>query len=480
MLKRYYLLILFVINTGFLGALPVVINGESAAGDAFVFRLYVQKDAFSGLEYIADQQRPDVDGRFMLGFEAQEIQEVSIKVGFQSLSFFVIPGHTYNLKFNDIVIDGQNVFLPQHPLHVVFQQEDMLNVVMDGFDYDYQKFLEENFLKLVKYRDKKIYQEFVAKLKLKLAETPLKDSLSRKYFEDYIYYKKAELRLAANLEKKDHIGMEVLANQPMLLNNPAYTDFFKKYFVNYLIEYNDGVDYDRLLRLINIGLPINTLLDVLGKDPVLVQEKLRETVLLLSLKQVFYHKDFNPYSINDIFLYMADNSKFVSVRLMAENLNDILNRFDKGREVPYFELPDLNAHKKAITDYHGKKLYLMFVSPECETCELDIEIMKTVKEEFPNDLDVVCVLVDFDKEKAEKWAKKQDANWDFLWFNDDYKMLSSYQVKTFPKYMMLDEKARLFNYYPPKPRGRLISYMKAICEKENIEREDSKDLFRKN
>ncbi|MCK5775938.1 MAG: hypothetical protein KAH25_07180, partial [Bacteroidales bacterium] len=121
---------------------PVIIEGKSAAYDSYVFRIYLEKDPISGIEYLADQQRPDANGYFSLGFELNEIQRIRIEVGLQSISFYAIPGKSYYLNFNEITINDQNIFLPQNPLDVTFKEQDMLNIVLDGFEYEYQQFLE--------------------------------------------------------------------------------------------------------------------------------------------------------------------------------------------------------------------------------------------------------------------------------------------------------------------------------------------------
>ena len=359
MANKYFLLLIAFVIHSFATALPVIINGNSAAGNAFVFRLYIEKDAFSGLKKLADQQRPDKDGYFSLGFEAQEIQEVTIEVGMQSLKFLVIPGKTYQLNFNEISIESQNVFLPQQPLRVIFKEEDMLNVVLDGFEYDYQKFLEEKFILLIKYRDKKLYRDFAQQTHQKLQDSPLSDSLSYNYVEKYIDYRLAELRLVAKLKSSQELGLQYLSNKPILFHNSAYISFFKKYFTNYFHEANDGKDFYKFKNLINSGLPVFKLMDELGEDPVLVNEKLRELVLLYSLKQIFYNPDFDKKTLNELFTYFGEHSKFKSNREIALNSKISLNRFISGKRVPDFKLSDMQNQYKSLASYKGKKVYLM-------------------------------------------------------------------------------------------------------------------------
>ena len=484
MQHKFFILSAFLLLSSITIAIPTLIHGKSSAGDAFVFRLYAENDGLSGIKKLLDQQRPDTDGKFMLGFEAKEIQKVSIEVGLQSMSFYVIPGETYELNFNEISLENQNVFLPQNPLDVIFEKESMLNMVIDGFEYEYQKFLGEKFLRVMKYRDKKLFDQFSSEIAQKLEESPLDDSLSYQYVKSYIDYRLAELSLSANLVSKKQLGMRLLTNQPILYDNPAYISFFKKYFNKYFFESSKGNDYYQIRRMVNQGPPIASLMDELGRDPVLLHEKLRELVLLYSLKQVFYNDDFSRGSINSILQFRSKNSKFAANREISKNIKIVLNRFVAGQTVPDFTLSNLNGEKKSLSSYQGKKVYLMFVTPNCQTCEADIRVLKAAQSTIKNQITLLTVFTGFNQDEAVEWVKKQKADWDFLWFNDDFDLLNEYQVKTFPRYLIIDKDSNLFQYFPPSPRENLITYLSIIEKQEKAKAEGNTDgavdIFKKN
>ena len=461
-------------------ALPVIIEGKSSAKDNYVFRVYLKKDAFSGLEYLADQQRPDKNGHFSLGVELREIQEIKIEVGLQSIKFFAIPGETYYLNFSGISINDQNVFLPQKPLNVLFEKEDMLNIVIDGFNYEYQRFLEKEFITLIKYHDKKLFSSFCSNMYEKLQKSPLKDSMSYVFTNNYIQYKLAELSLIAELETNDSLGSHYLKDKAILFNNPAYMSFFKKYFDKYLLSRDY---YHELRNLINQGPPSAKLLDKLGQDPILLKEKLRELVLLNSLKQVFYNAEYNQSSLNNLFNELEKKSKFLSNRTIAENLRISLNRFIKGSSIPDFSLKNLSNETKNLSSYKNKKTYLMFVAPNCETCEADIRLLKAKYKDIKDQINLITIYVGYNKDEAKKWAQNQNAIWDFLWFKDDFNLLNEYKIKTFPKYLIIDENSLLLNYFPPKPRENLFSTIEAYKKQSELENkkntEGKIDIFRK-
>lgn len=460
-------------------ALPVVIQGKSSAGDAYVFRVYEQKDPISGLEVLLDQRRPNIEGHFELDFNIKEIKEVTIKVGLQSMKLFVIPGKTYSLNFNEITLQDQNLFLPQQPLQVIFEEEDFLNLIIGGFEYEYQKFLESSFIELIKLRDKSIYNKFEDKIRLKLEETSIEDSIILHFFEKYVDYRLAEIQLSGRIHQKEELGLNLITAKSIELNNPAYAQFFNQYFDQYFHSFKEGKEYSNLRSLLNNGLPIDRLFDQLGRDPVLVKEKLRELVLLISIRQVFYLRDMSKERLNEILEYLSLHSKFEYNRMVASNLLIELNRFIAGHAVPPLHLKNLSNDYRKISNYKDKKTYLMFVSPTCETCEADIRVLKELLKSR-NDLQIVTVLAGFNKEESTKWAKAQNAPWDFLWFNDDFALLSEYKIKNFPKYLLLDEDSNLLNYFPPSPRENLSSYLNSLIAKEQKEKGESSDFFRKN
>lgn len=461
-------------------ALPVVIHGKSAAGDAFVFRLYVQQDPISGIEKLTDQVRPDHEGNFMLGFDAKEIQKVSVKVGLQSMTMFVQPGKTYQLNFNEITLEDQNVFLPQNPLRVVFEDDDILNLVIDGFEYAYQDFIRNQFLELMKYRDKRIYELFERSVFEKLNETLIEDSVQKEFFVNYINYRLADIRLTGRLESRDSLGLSMIDRKDIRLNNPAYSQFFMKYFDKYFLEYNGGELYSIVQKSLSQGSASGKILDQMGEDPVLAREQIRELVFVYSLKQIYYKRQISRESVNSILTRFGRDSKFKLNREVAANVYDALISFQPGYPVPEFSLRNQEGKEKSNKDLRGKYTYLMFVSPDCETCETDIRLLKALKNEYSEKLEVVTIYAGFDFERAGKWVKKQNAPWEFLWFDDNFTLLNDYKVKNFPKYLLLDKEGNLLHYFPPKPREDFMGMIQALEKRDKEVKQESSDFFRRN
>jgi thioredoxin-related protein len=274
--------------------------------------------------------------------------------------------------------------------------------------------------------------------------------------------------------------LALLAHQTILFNNPAYNHFFTKFFDKYAIEFNNGKEFNEIIRLINTGLPINLLFDKLGKDPILVEEKLRELVLLSSLKQLYYSKDIQQSSVNEIINYLSLHSKFELNRNIAKNLSHSLGRFNKGNPLPEISLSDFQNIHHTIDNFAGKKLYIMFLSDQCETCEADLKILKTLNHEF-SQIQFLTILVGYSKSNALNWAQNLNLPWKVLWFNDDYGMLNDYRIKNFPVYFVADSNGNLLNAFPPSPRENLKSYFQYLNEgKKQKSGTEPTEFFQKN
>jgi thioredoxin-related protein len=198
------------------------------------------------------------------------------------------------------------------------------------------------------------------------------------------------------------------------------------------------------------------------------------------LKQIYFQRQISKANINSMLNKLSTNSKFELNRGVAANVLKSLLKFQSGAPVPDFALFDLSDYPKSNQDYFGKNTYLMFVSSKCETCETDIRILKSLRDQYKNDLQIVTIFAGFNKDEATNWVQKQNVDWDFLWFNDDFELLNDYDVRNFPKYILLDKKGMILHYFPPKPHEDFLGMIKAIKEKENEVEQESSDFFRKN
>jgi thiol-disulfide isomerase/thioredoxin len=477
--KLWLLFLLLIFQSNTFGA-PISIKGITSSKDAVVVRLYTQKDPISGLQQLLDQNRPDKQGKFVLTYNSDHINKVRLMIGFQPFDMFVEPGKEYALKIDGINVEEQSMFNPENEMQIVFEHEDMLNLVIDGFEIMYNDFLRNQFLYVMKTRNKEVYQTFEEKVIEKLSDTRLDNEEQQAFFNDYVHYRLSDIKLAARLEDHKKLGTEMIHQKNIVLNNPSYGDFFLKYFDKYLSNLKSSGQFVAIERLINTNMDTDKIEDLLGGNIVLKREQIRELVFINSLKQVYYNKNFSQTNIISILENYSKTSKYTLNRQIASNVIIALKNLEVGAPFPKFEFQNQSDEIRSLDSYQGKYVYLMFINSGCETCGADLRILIDLRKEYDEFLHIVTVFVsNFDSE----WkALYNDLNppWDILWFNDDYKLLNELKIKTFPKYFLIDSEGNLAHKFPPSPRENFISMINFLKIKQNENSEGTNDLFRKN
>ena len=95
----------------------------------------------------------------------------------------------------------------------------------------------------------------------------------------------------------DALFKEYLTGNEIPLENLAYMQFFNEFFNRYIQSANSKIPNDKLFEFINEKPDYLLLLDFLGKDPILVNEIIRELVLIKNLAEMFNIVGFNKDNI---------------------------------------------------------------------------------------------------------------------------------------------------------------------------------------
>ena len=95
---------------------------------------------------------------------------------------------------------------------------------------------------------------------------------------------------------------------------------FLTIFQRYIQSPNSKIPKERLYELINERFDYFELEDFLGKDPILVNEQIRELVLLKNLAELYKTQHFNKSNILKYIYHIEQNSKFPEHKIIAKNM----------------------------------------------------------------------------------------------------------------------------------------------------------------
>lgn len=459
-------------------ALPTFIEGKVINGNGLVIRISTYSDLLSFQEEILDLHEIDSSENFQLGFEIIDIQEVFIRIGNQQFSFFAEEGKSYQLQIENVDIPPKSAMNQQKPLHLFWNEKNALNEAVDNFNYSFSTFLEENFVVLYKYRDSKLLQSFEDELMEKLSNTSNLNPAEKTFFENFIVYQLADLKNASRTVSNLKLGETFLKNKDVLYNHPSYMLFFNHYFLKYFELRKQNTNYNEFIKRIQNGKGTSELLDYIGQNPILIQERLRELVLLKALKEVYFNKDFNASKIEALIREVAEKSKFPEHQKIGFSILNQLTSLQIGTASPKFKLKSSKGVFKNLEDYRGRYVYLVFMSDNCQACESDRTSLENIHEKYKKDIAVLEIFVNYTKESLGKFTSKSNTSWDRLLFNNDFDLLNSYRIRNYPLYILLDREGKILLNPAKKPHERIDRYFEFLIKRDANKEEERDILFR--
>jgi len=477
-LKSFILLGLLFLILPVSKALPTFIEGKVVGGNGLVIRISRYADQISYQEELLDICEIDNTGAFKLGFEITDIQEVFVHIGNQKFSFFAEEGKSYQLRIEDVEIPPKSAVNQQKQLHLFWNEKNALNEAIDNFNYSYSTFLEENFVALYKYRDSKLLKTFEDKMVEKLENTNNLNPTEKSFFENFIAYQLAELKNASGTVSDLELGESYLKNKEVLYNHPSYMLFFNNYFTKYFLSGKRNTNYTGFVGRIRSGSNSSRLLDYIGQDPILIQERLRELVLLSALKEVYYNKEFNKNQLKSLIQEIANKSKFREHQKIGSSILNQLTSLQIGATPPAFKLKSTQGILKSLNDYKGRYVYLVFTSDNCQACEADRIALENIHKKYKEDIAILEVFINYTKEGLSKFINQDKSSWDQLLFDNNFDLLNDYHARIFPLYILLDREGKIVFNPSKKPHEGIDRYFDFVIRRDSQKEEKPDILFR--
>lgn len=478
MCVRFLIFSLFLMSNLSVFALPTFVRGKAIGGVGLFIRVTTYADRLSNEIEILDLDEIKTDEHFDLGFDINLFQEIFVEIGNQRFSFIAESGKTYELQIENIESPPRSALAEHKALHVTWAKTNSLNEAIDNFNYEYSQFLEANFIALYKYRDAKLLQSFETEIQAKLALTTNLSESEFDFFSTIISYQFADLKNASLTMSDISLGEIYLKDQPVLYDHPAYMHFFKQYFRNYFAAAKRDTKYTEFIELIASKTKVSELLNAMGKDPILLQERLRELVFILALQEVYYNKDFDADRIENLLKSMGASSKFTEHRAIAKSILNQLTNLSLGKPAPNFSLQTTKGVQKSLKDYQGKYVYLVFTSDHCQACDEELKLLTPMQKKYKTEIAIVNLFVNYTANGLIDLKKEAENPFDQLVFNANFELLNSYRVRSFPLYVLIDRSGNTLLYPAKKPHEGIERFFDYLIRKDLLKEEKGSELFR--
>lgn len=450
-------------------------HADFAAGEEI--RLVIYPDLITFTPEVASSCKINQNGVFELSCNNREILLAQLEIRTAKAEFFVEPNRKYDFTIN---MDAE-MFKQLNPqdynsfLQINNNQNDP-NDINNRINYfsTYFNYVFDRYSFQIIYNHDKASCDSVKQLlnsKFDIRYRPLD------FYTSFMFYDASQLDEMYWQKDRDSLYNKYLNNDYILYNNPAYMDFFSAFYNDYPFV-SQAIDLDRLMICINDSADYRMLFNEYGKDKFLVNERIRELVIIKSLGMLYLN--YPEFDKDKILLFLNNiekNSHFNEHKPIAENVINMVSKFSDQQLVADIKLKEANGKDFSLKKQKGNWVYLHFFRTDCIECIREMMIIKELNEKHKDSVTFVGVCLDFDKYKLQTFLNKYPQfDWKFVNFNQQYTWLSKLEVNSLPDYLLISPEGNIHERYLPSPASGLVEYLSRLMF--HFEIDDDNPMFK--
>ena len=285
-------------------------------------------------------------------------------------------------------------------------------------------------------------------------------------FQNYLYsnlhYHNAALML--NFVDPDSLDHENFAtfnaffnkdriNSPNSLNHTMYSTFLDTYALSKTQRATaEEIDYHE---------NVVTIYEIVKNDNTL-ERSMKDQIL----GRLIYH-NLHPSKIDQVKPLYVDYLTITKNEWIKKEVDarfTLANKFATGSPAPDFELENNLGEKVKLSDFKGKKVYLLFWAKWCAYCKLEIKNSSANRTEL-KDNEVEFIFISMDKEK-NTWLEHPITNEEkeiHLWgLGMQSKIKSDYGIVNLPMNFLIDENGNFIRNFPKSDADEFVEYIRGL------------------
>ena len=298
---------------------PTQIKGHAPGAEGMKVELHAYDDFISNKQVLLNKALIGQDGSFEITQKLNTTTFVYLKIGLQKAELLFEPGRNYHLQITGLLdenlqmADIPHFQLPPLLIKIIEPWRHELNGLVRDFFIFHENFITENAAALLIQRSPGIAGHYASQL---YDEFPGIDNF---WFNEMLTWKIAAIEMMARAKGRETIARDYLLEHEVLYNHMIYMDFFNQFWDKYLITsrlYNRS----ELIETLNSSDSYSLMMEMLGKDPILSGNRLRELVLIRSLKDLHGLVGFSQRAIIRLLEEVQKKSEYAEHRKIAGNL----------------------------------------------------------------------------------------------------------------------------------------------------------------
>ncbi len=401
-------------------------------------------------DYLSKKESPlgsttvGTDSTFQLSFFVKETQKIVLHADRNLTFFYVQPGAVY-----DIYLPEKDKYEPLRPngssIEVTFLDLDSTDINYRILQY--QRWSDE-FVGSYYYLKNAKPLEFSTKLdEFKTAvenyyhlsdtsNTGLTDP--QKYFNTFVRFSVASLDNIQHAAQRNRYEKHdfYLKHAPVSYRNDAYMGYLNSFYERMIPRLSMETNNRVYLGLLKSSPTL--IMKALGTEYTLINMRIREIVMIKSLSEEFYSKDFPQTNILTVLDSVANHSLFAANGILAKNMIDRLTELAPGGKAPDLVLTSDKGELITLSSLPKKHVYLHFYDPSSQKSTQELEPLKKLYETYKEDVTFLTIYPDkpYDAETSDKFIKT--IPWTTCKTGESNSIWKNYKVATYPMYVLLD------------------------------------------
>lgn len=457
----------------------VRIEGVAPGAAGRTVRWRVDADPLSGLDWEIDAARIAADGTFSLRGMFRETMPTTLAIDYYEGTLFVSPGTDYRLRFDTFdygLADRLNVWFPGAPVppltfDITRPAAERLNHAVWDFLTLYGEEIDAEAYEAIAVYGQ---PQAVLRLRARVDSLAADTAFAEAFASAYVRYRMAGLEEFARLKNGKALFRQYLKDQPLLYRNPAQMQFVRSYFGHYF-DTRCPIPEKRLKQLL-AGADVQTVLDTLGVDSLLVNRQWREWVYIQAVSEALGRPDYPAEALLRQLAQLSERTAYPMHRQTIAGLLEQWRRRHEGIRLAPYVWTDMQGRAVAADTLLGAAgiwTYVCIVksdpalSPEGSSQIYALQQALWQTDDLPGrGLVLVC---DDDSAAARTYARAlqaslqppaalenpaADRRLSFYHFNREIGNLKDWEVYTFPAFVVISPEGRIYpRFAAPVPDG---------------------------
>jgi hypothetical protein len=392
----------------------------------------------------------DEHGNFDATFDLKRVGLVILDFGKVERSMHCVPGKSYfiNVRAPFLSLTKNHGYFAKDVRIAEISNQDKteLNYLINKLDQRCSDFLYDNWAGRKSFATTKVFLDSL--------DTEY-GSIESKYFQDHFFYKKGEIMMYFERNKRDEFAYKYFESRPesieTLQGYQLFDSFYKGHFNNDVILQNE-----RAVAKAMFNRDIDALLSLCYHPRGTNARKIQEALLLKGIRDIGHLNLFRKDVLTQVLEKIEQTSQFSYNKIVARNIRVSLNHLEEGYPAPRLVVHNHNGVFD-IQDDRMQYVYLCFFKSWDETIVPELKVMNYLQKRFEDQLKVVCISTDVDTSYFQALRanfKSKELEFELYHYDFDIDILLNYRIKDF-RLDRYDEQTTQ-KYFLISPSGKLI------------------------